>query len=155
MLRHGISIGLVVLGLGAARSWAGGECDQRPSRASDAYWKYLERCGCNDVPAVSSASADYDKWTAACQKWRLDHPQPAATPAPSPSPVASPAASVKRRRSPDCASAPSRSSSSYWSYLERCGCEDAEPVSGASPDYDRWAAACDEWKKKNAYTEKP
>jgi len=79
-------------------------CGIPPSRASDAYWTFIEACGCGILYAPSRASLDYDRFMKACDDFAerqmrrmmgLPGPSPAASPqpSPSPSPSASPPAS--------------------------------------------------------------
>jgi hypothetical protein len=75
------------------------DCRIPPSRASDAYWTYIESCGCGVLLAPSRASLDYDRYWKACNDFielerrrmlGLPSPSPAASPQPIPSPTPSP-----------------------------------------------------------------
>jgi hypothetical protein len=75
------------------------ECRFPPSRATDAYWSYIDSCGCGILHPPSRASLDYDRFMKACDDFSerqmrrmmgLPSPSPAATPRPSPSPESSP-----------------------------------------------------------------
>jgi hypothetical protein len=131
------------------------ECGQRVSRASDTYWDQIKRCGCESVDATPRASVDYDRWAAACDEWRRSHPTSTASPSPSPSPAAVLKVEPRPRRAPDCQAAPSRTSDAYWKYIDRCGCAGVDAVPRASLDYDRWAAACDKWRRDNPNRSQP
>ena len=49
----------------------------------------------------------------------------------------------------ECADAPSRASSGYWTYIDNCGCSKLDPPSRASSDYDRYAKACASYRERN------
>src|SRR5262245_17363125 len=48
-----------------------------------------------------------------------------------------------------CGRPPSVASSSYWDYIEACGCAQTLPPSRASLDYDRYLKACAKWRREN------
>lgn len=81
--------------LAVLASGEGSQCANPPSRASDAYWDYVDSCGCANLDPVSRASQDWDRFSRACRQWRERNPQVnvvivASPAAPSPSPAASP-----------------------------------------------------------------
>src|SRR5687767_11412731 len=45
----------------------------------------------------------------------------------------------------ECASPPGVASSSYWLYVESCGCASLEAPPAASEDHGRFLRACAEW----------
>lgn len=126
------------------------ECRNAPSRTSDAYWDYVDACGCANLEAPSRASQDYDRFLKACSRWRERNPQvnvivsnpPLAGSTPS-------AAGTSPADSAECRNTPSRASDSYWDYIEACGCAKLEAPSSASQDYDRFLKACSRWRERN------
>lgn len=85
------------------------ECGNPPSRTSDAFWPYVEACGCGSLDPPSRASLDYDRYLKACGQWRERNPQvqvvtpsarPSPAPSPSPRPSPSPSPSPKGRSGP-------------------------------------------------------
>src|SRR5262245_30920452 len=91
----------------AARAQAQPCADTPPSRSSSQYWTYLEACGCDKADAPSRASTDYDRYLKVCSAWR-ERNQGRVLVGPSPLPVAK-----------ECeGGAPSRSASTYWTWLE-------------------------------------
>jgi hypothetical protein len=59
-------------------------CANAPSRVSDAFWTFIDACGCNDVSAVSLASPDHARFQRACASWRERNPPPAVVVSPTP-----------------------------------------------------------------------
>jgi hypothetical protein len=86
----------VLLGLAFATAPAPAGCGDPPPRATDAYWSFIDACGCADLEPPSRASQDYDRYMKACSRWRernpnlVATPRPRAKPAPKPSPAATP-----------------------------------------------------------------
>ena len=58
------------------------QCGDPPSRASLAYWDYLQRCGCAGVDPPSRASNDYERFMAICTVPPTAPPPPAPSPTP-------------------------------------------------------------------------
>jgi len=78
------------------------ECQTPPSRVSDAYWTFIDACGCAPLTPPSRASSDYARFVKACGDWRQRNPSstvsvagpsPSPRPSPRPRPSASPKAS--------------------------------------------------------------
>jgi hypothetical protein len=137
-----ITLALVLVAAGADGPR---ECANAPSRISDAYWDYVEACGCANLEAPSRASNDYERFMKACSRWRERNPEiKIVTPvvAPEPTPVATP---VSR----ECANPPSRISDAYWDYVDACGCSSLDPPPSASNDYKRYVKACSDWRQRN------
>jgi hypothetical protein len=146
---HTIAL-LVGLALGADAP----ECSNPPSRASDAYWPFIEACGCDALEPPSAASEDHARFLSACSDWRQRNPHTTVIVAePTPSSPPDPIVTTSRTDSPECRNPPSRTSSSYWSYLEACGCANVDPPSRASADYDRFLKTCSGWRERNPRTE--
>ena len=57
-----------------------------PSRVSDAYWGYVDACGCAKLEAVPEASPDHGRFQKACASWRERNPGPLEIVTPSPQP---------------------------------------------------------------------
>jgi hypothetical protein len=118
---------------------AGQECANPPSRASDAFWTYVEACGCARIEPLSQASPDHDRLLAACARWSARNPQViVASPTPSPTALGQ-----------GCGAPPSRASDAYWAYVDRCGCGQLVAPSAASSDYERFMKACGGWRERN------
>jgi hypothetical protein len=49
----------------------------------------------------------------------------------------------------ECANPPSITSSSYWTYIDSCGCSELPAPSRASNHYDRFMKACSAWRERN------
>jgi hypothetical protein len=125
----------LLLGLALGSPQDSPECRNPPSRSSDSYWAYIEACGCARVDPPSRASLDYDRFLKACSQWRRQNPQVN---------VIDPGTPV----APECKNPPSSASSSYWDFIEACGCANLEPPSKASSDYDRFLKACSRWRQR-------
>jgi hypothetical protein len=122
----------------SAQECAGGP----PSRTSDQYWSWLDACGCEKADAPSRASSDYDRYLKVCSAWRERNQGRV---------IASPSLNLKEcEKTP-----PSRSSSSYWTFLEACGCEKADAPSRTSSDYDRYLKVCSAWRERNPTSAAP
>ncbi len=77
------------------------ECQSPPSGVSDAYWVYIDACGCAKLEPPSRASSEFDRFWKACGDWRRRNPAPIVIVAsPSPSPRPRPAAKPSPRPSP-------------------------------------------------------
>lgn len=106
-------LALLVLTVALADPATSQECANPPSRASDAYWSYIDACGCAAVDAPSRASLDYDRYVRACSDWRQRNPQvnvimsPSPTPTPSPTPAPTPTPSPKPTPKPRPSPSPS------------------------------------------------
>jgi hypothetical protein len=146
---HGLILSLV-LGAGLLEP---AECRDPPSRASDGYWDYIDACGCASLDPPSKASADYDRFLKACSRWRERNPKTTVVVSKTPGTDPVPPAAETARPSPECRNPPSRASSSYWDYIEACGCESVDPPSKASDDYSRYLKACSEWRERNPKVE--
>ncbi len=150
----------------AASVWAGSAAAQEcaadpPSRVSDAYWGYLEACGCARTAPVPRASNDYDRYLKTCSAWRARNPQLTVVvkdvaPAPNTGGAPSPATTsvVSSTAAAECRSgdAPLRTSTAFWGFIESCGCERTSAVPRASLDYDRYLKACSDWRQRNPST---
>jgi hypothetical protein len=124
----------LLLGLALGGASDSPECRNPPSRSSDAYWSFIEACGCAKVDPVPRASLDYDRFMKACSQWRERNTQ-----------IVAPRSS----RSPECRNPPSSASASFWDFIDACGCASLEPPSRASGDYDRYMKACSDWRERN------
>ena len=124
---------VALLALGASP-----QCADVPSRASSAYWDYIEDCGCEKLDPPSRASSDYERYRKACADWRSRNPKLVTVAPATPRPV-----------EPICQDVPSRAASAYWDYIEDCGCEKLDPPSQASSDYQRFRKACADWRSRN------
>ena len=130
----------LLLGLVLGGPSAAPECGNAPSRTSEFYWDYIEACGCQNLEAPSSASSDYERFLNACSRWRQRNPEVGV--------VGTKGTPADARR-PECGNPPSRTSESYWLYLETCGCSKLDPPSRASSDYERFMKACGQWRQQN------
>ena len=126
------------------------ECRNPPSRSSDAYWSFIEACGCERLEAPSAASEDHERYLSACSAWRQRNP-PTDVVVTEATPVSSgqAAGEVKREEPSECRNPPSRASSAYWSFIDACGCANLEAPSRASADHDRYLKACSDWRQRN------
>lgn len=62
------------------------ECENPPSRVSEAYWTFVDSCGCSKLDPPSSSSSDYPRYLKACAQWREKNPALAPTPKATPTP---------------------------------------------------------------------
>lgn len=65
-------------------------CETPPPRGSDAYWDFVDTCGCSKLDTPSRASADYERFLKACGQWRSAEPENEASPASTPGPGTKP-----------------------------------------------------------------
>lgn len=129
------------------------ECRNPPSRTSDSYWSFIESCGCDSVEAPSAASEDHDRFLAACSAWRQRNPQTDVVVVETPSSHSvEPVTRSSRAEPAECRNPPSRTSSSYWSFIDACGCANLDAPSPASADHDRYLKACSTWRERNPRT---
>jgi hypothetical protein len=138
----------LLLGLALAGPADAPECRNPPARTSDAYWPFIEACGCASLEAPSRASSDYDRYLKACSGWRERNPSLTIV-VPQPSPSSSPAPAAEPSVPSECRNPPSRVSDAYWSFIDACGCAQLDPLSSASPDHDRFLTACSGWRARH------
>jgi hypothetical protein len=63
------------------------ECATAPSRISDAFWSYIDACGCDKLSPVLEASPDHGRFLKSCSAWRARNPTPVVVVAPGPPPA--------------------------------------------------------------------
>src|SRR5262245_10624595 len=143
---HALAL-LTSLALGA--SAVAPECRNAPSRTSDAYWAFVEACGCARLEAPSRASQDYPRFRKACSQWRERNLQTGVVLLPTPAAGLTAADRTSVLQPPECKNPPSRTSDTYWTFIEACGCASLEPPSSASRDYGRYLKACSQWRERN------
>jgi len=117
------------------------ECRNPPPRGSDAYWVFIDSCGCDALETPARASDDYERFLNACSQWRQRNPQ------------GNVAGSGTTSSPAECRNPPSRASDSFWSYLEACGCAGVDTPARASSNYERFLKACGQWRERNPRVE--
>lgn len=127
-----MQIATLLLSLAAAPLAGASECASPPPRASDAYWNYIDACGCAKLDPPARASLDYDRFLKACSAWRQRNTR-IGTGRPA-------------RPARGCETPPPRGSDAYWDFVDTCGCSKLETPSRASADYDRFLKACGQWR---------
>jgi hypothetical protein len=148
-------LSLALLAVVALGSGDAPECRNPPSRVSDSYWDFIDACGCESLVAPSRASADYDRFLKACARWRERNTATKVVVSKSAGAEAVPATSAASTQPAECKNPPSRASSSYWDFIDACGCEGVDPPSTASSDSKRFLKACSDWRERNPKVEQP
>src|SRR5262245_2114494 len=123
-------IATLLLSLAMGSTAGAPECASPPPRVSDAYWSYIDACGCARLDPPARASLDYDRFLKACSAWRERNSHGNAP--------------VRPLSAQTCAAPPARGSEAYWDFIDACGCGKLDAPSRASADHDRFLKACSE-----------
>ena len=141
---------VLVMGLTLGAPADAPECRNPPGRTLESYWAFVEACGCANLEPPSRASLDHERFLKACSEWRQRNPQVnVIVPDTPPARSAGSTQQTSPSDPPECRNPPARTSDSYWSFIEACGCASLEPPSKASRDHDRFLKACSRWRQRH------